>query len=139
MKKLAMPYAAPLLLLLGAAPQRSAAAGEYYRGDGLGVNWSLHLHDDHTFAFVWTGCVGRYGEAGGTWRDQRNTVHLTPTTVSGSGNALPLLYCVARLGDHVYLIPPDQMPRFRAAVKDHSEPRDDMHGMFFLRSTRLDR
>ena len=35
-------------------------AGEYYEGDGLGVNVSLLIAPEHGFVFEWHGCLGLY-------------------------------------------------------------------------------
>src|SRR3954452_14883212 len=39
-----------------------AIAGEYYFGDGTGVNCSLNVHQRGTFSFQWRGCLGTYDE-----------------------------------------------------------------------------
>jgi hypothetical protein len=44
----------------------SELPGQYYLGDGLGVNCSLELHPDHRFRFVWRGCLGMYDRNQGT-------------------------------------------------------------------------
>jgi hypothetical protein len=44
------------LLSLGGDP--AVVSGDYYSGDGLGVNWSLELCQDGTFEFSWDGCLG---------------------------------------------------------------------------------
>src|SRR4030095_1837931 len=39
---------------------KHAWAGDYYRGDGLGVNVSLLIAPEAGFVFTWDGCLGRY-------------------------------------------------------------------------------
>jgi hypothetical protein len=41
--------------------------GNYYQGDGLGINLSLGLRDGAKFDCTWHGCLGVYGKASGTW------------------------------------------------------------------------
>src|SRR5438552_1369508 len=52
-----------MVALLLATPDGAATpiAGEYYQGDGTGLNWTLNLNDDHTFTYKWIVCVGEYG------------------------------------------------------------------------------
>ena len=44
-----------------------AVSGTYYRGDGLGYNVSLTLKENGKYTAEWHGCLGKYGEASGTW------------------------------------------------------------------------
>ena len=37
-------------------------AGDYYYGDGLGVNVELTLAPDSGFVFTWNGCLGLYDQ-----------------------------------------------------------------------------
>lgn len=46
----------------------SELVGDYYSGDGLGVNITIALHDDGTFEGQWLGCLGDYGTSSGRWR-----------------------------------------------------------------------
>lgn len=132
----------PLLFTLLLATQTSAAtpiAGEYYQGDGLGLNWTLTLKEDHTFTFVWVGCVGEYGNAAGQWSEESGAVNLWLTAVHDSGDRLPLSYSIVRWGERVYLVPPEEFPRFCSGVVQGWEPREDDHGEFFLRMGYSDR
>ena len=45
-----------------------AIAGAYYRGDGLGMNISLHLKNNGKYNAEWHGCLGKYGESSGKWK-----------------------------------------------------------------------
>ena len=57
----------------------SRLAGKWYRGDGLGYNVTLTLNRDSSYDAVWTGCLGTYGTARGTWRLNASQITLTPT------------------------------------------------------------
>jgi hypothetical protein len=52
----AMMIASLLLVLSLAGPP----GGEYYSGDGLGVNWTVSLTEEGRFEFAWHGCLGLY-------------------------------------------------------------------------------
>jgi hypothetical protein len=39
----------------------AAMAGEYYHGDGLGMNMRLAIMPEGRFSFTWRGCLGLYG------------------------------------------------------------------------------
>jgi hypothetical protein len=56
-----------------------AVAGNYYRGDGLGYNISLTLKENGKYTAEWHGCLGKYGEASGTWSLTDKRITFTPT------------------------------------------------------------
>src|SRR5438876_7837296 len=62
----------------GAQPNAKAVAGSYYCGDGLGYNVTLTLKDDGTYAGEWHGCLGKYGDASGSWKLSDKRLVLTP-------------------------------------------------------------
>lgn len=62
-----------------APPNTKAVAGSYYCGDGTGYNVTLTLKDDGTYSGEWHGCLGKYGEASGTWKLSEKQIVLTPT------------------------------------------------------------
>jgi hypothetical protein len=53
--------------------------GKWYRGDGKGYNVTLTLSRDSSYDAVWTGCLGTYGTARGTWRLDGAKLSFTPT------------------------------------------------------------
>ena len=69
-----MKTLASSLLLLTIASFATAAdsvalkdiAGDYYFGDGLGVNCSLTVTAKGKFTFQWNGCLGTYDKNEGT-------------------------------------------------------------------------
>jgi hypothetical protein len=68
----------------GAPPNAQAVAGSYYCGDGLGYNVTLTLKDNGTYSGEWQGCLGKYGEASGTWTLSDKRIVLTPTNEEGN-------------------------------------------------------
>jgi len=61
-----------------APPNAKAVAGSYYCGDGLGYNVTLTLKDNGVYSGEWHGCLGKYGEASGTWKLSDKRIVLTP-------------------------------------------------------------
>jgi hypothetical protein len=61
-----------------APPDAKAVAGSYYCGDGLGYNVTLTLKADGHYSGEWHGCLGKYGEASGTWKVSDKRIILTP-------------------------------------------------------------
>jgi hypothetical protein len=57
--------------------------GRYYVGDGTGFNLLLTLRIDATFDLTWTGCLGVYGTAKGTWAIDSDGVASTTTQATG--------------------------------------------------------
>lgn len=125
-----------LLILLFASPVTgdSSLVGEYYQGDGTGVNWTLKLLGDHEFSFTWTGCLGTYGEANGTWQVRGYTLSLKPRETRDMAERLPLDYDMVMWPPRVYLIPRKDIPLFCMYVNQGWEPRNEMHGLFFIRT-----
>ena len=80
---------------------RATVAGDYYRGDGLGVNIRLLLGEDGTFDSTWRGCLGVYGTAKGTWRLKKGRVLFRPKQetglMEGELQALDVLTCEQRI------------------------------------------
>jgi hypothetical protein len=50
----------------------------YYRGDGLGENLNLTLLSGGHYVLTWSGCLGWYGAAAGTWRVSEKRLKLQP-------------------------------------------------------------
>ena len=40
----------------------AALVGDYYKGDGLGMNCRLAVMADGSFSYTWRGCLGLYAE-----------------------------------------------------------------------------
>ena len=110
-------------------------AGEYYAGDGLGVNTSLVVAPDSGYVFEWHGCLGLYDRNYGavTWADGR--IHLAFTFDNqrkGFQGIAPELIPVS-WGQRHYLIPADDVAGFCNSVNDGGEARRNIHGSYFLR------
>ncbi len=105
-------------------------AGEYYFGDGLGVNITL-LVAPSGYVYVWRGCMGVYGERVGTLAVQDRRLRLAatpPPDASTPGLAAELL--IVPWGQRTYLLDPAERDEFR---RDADEPRSGVHGSYLLR------
>jgi len=110
-------------------------AGEYYSGDGLGTNVRLTLAPENGFTIKWTGCEGLYDQNHGTVKWDDNLVELSfafDPTDEGIGHYASE-YKPIRWGNRVYLIPSNEIIKFVNEINASSEPRDGVHGFFFLR------
>jgi hypothetical protein len=116
-------------------PAIESLAGKYYRGDGLGVNWSLQLNTNGTYAFTWDGCLGRYAESQGHYRLSGQVVVLeAEASATPAGQLdLPSRLVGVGWGSRQYLIQEDRGPEFVAAITRGFEPRRQLHGQFLLR------
>jgi len=109
-------------------------AGEYYEGDGLGVNVSLLIAPRAGFVFRWQGCLGLYGlnYGGVEATGGRLKLLFEHPNQRGIGGFEPELTPVL-WGNRHYLIPPGEMVEFANDVNAGLEPRKDIHGTYLLR------
>ena len=108
--------------------------GDYYFGDGLGVNCALTLTKRGKFAFIWHGCLGTYGENNGSARARDGVLHITPVKPNDPKNlGTPTDFFPVRWGTRIYLIPTNNVVEFCSAVNQGGEPRRDAHGDYYLR------
>jgi len=110
-------------------------AGEYYAGDGLGMNTRLILAPRAGHVFEWSSC-GRladrnYGAIASDGRDLRLSFTFE-NRPDGFFGVAPLL-SVVPWGARRYLVPADDIVGFCNQINGGSEPRTDMHGLYFLR------
>jgi len=111
-------------------------AGEYYHGDGLGVNVTLRLAPDAGFVFEWHGCLGLYDRNYGTVSFENGLVRLNPVLPNKRGAGfegiatefLPIFW-----GKRTYLVPSDEVVEFCNDINSEREPRERAHGFFLLR------
>jgi hypothetical protein len=99
-------------------------AGEYYFGDGLGVNVSLALAPNNGFVFSWTGCLGLYDLNYGDIAFSDGAVKLLfkhPNERRGFQGIAPELLPV-RWGERHYLIAADDVVKFTNAINSGTEP-----------------
>lgn len=117
-----------------AAGSAAGWEGEYYWGDGLGANLSLHLSPTAGFAYEWHGCLGLYDYNHGSLKETREGLRLQADLEEWEAYLdLGRTFVPIRWGDRHYLIPQDRLVAFCNAVNSKSEPRENRHGWFFLR------
>lgn len=106
-------------------------AGEYYYGDGLGVNVTLKLAPQSGFAFAWDSCLGRYDLNYGEVTLVDGTIKLNlkyPNNRVGFQGIDPELLPIT-WGERHYLIPSHKMIDFANAVNAGMEPADWRGGL----------
>ncbi len=110
-------------------------AGEYYFGDGKGVNCTLQLKGDSTFAFEWTGCLGVYDQNDGYAEIEDNLIRLIPTkpNLKKGFKGIDTELLPVAWDQRKYLIPTDQILEFCSAVNQGNEPRNQHYGLYYLR------
>jgi len=99
-------------------------AGEYYFGDGLGVNVNLTLAPENGFVFTWQGCLGLYDLNYGDVAFTNGTVKLLfkfPNVRQGFEGIAPELLPV-RWGQRHYLIAVDNIVDFANEINAGTEP-----------------
>lgn len=110
-------------------------AGEYYAGDGLGVNTYMVVAPKSGYVFEWHGCLGLYDRNYGTVAWTNNRVRLSFTFKNNregfQGIAAELIPVV--WGTRHYLIPADQIVRFCNDINSGREPRMNARGFYLLR------
>ena len=111
-------------------------AGEFARGDGLGVNVRLLLAPEGGFVFNWRGCLGLYDINYGAVEVRDGHLMLRfelPNTEQGfegiAGEFVPV-----RWGDRLYLLATREAREFANAINSGFEPCDGMCARFLLRA-----
>jgi hypothetical protein len=110
-------------------------AGDYYAGDGLGVNTSLVLAPSSGYVFEWHGCLGLYDRNYGGVVETNNRIRLSFTfenTRKGFEGIAPEFIPV-KWGTRRYLIPADGIVDFCNNINEGREPRTKAHGFCLLR------
>jgi hypothetical protein len=113
-------------------------AGEYYYGDGLGVNVSLTIAPENGFVFRWHGCLGLYDLNYGKLdvSDGRIQLLFTYANIQEGFQGIAADLIPVQWGNRHYLIPSDGFVKFANAVNAGTEPNDPMGGrsyQFLLR------
>jgi hypothetical protein len=105
--------------------------GEYYLGNGRGMNSRLSILRDGRYSFVRWGCTGVHRRESGHVRLTEGRYVLSPSGPSAPGveRTLSLIGWDRRR----YLIPLGKMQEFRDAIIDGREPRDGAGGSFYIR------
>jgi hypothetical protein len=110
-------------------------AGEYYEGDGSGVNVLLILAPKSGYVFEWHGCLGLYDRNYGAVTSAKGKLHLSftfPNKQKGFQGIAEEFTPVA-WGTRKYLIPSNNIVGFCNEVNDGSEPRKGLRGFYLLR------
>jgi len=110
-------------------------AGEYYAGDGLGVNTSVVIAPKSGYVFEWHGCLGLYDRNYGTVAWTNGRVRLSFTFANqrkGFQGIAPELIPIS-WGSRHYLIPADDVIGFCNSVNEGREPRAGTFGSYLLR------
>jgi hypothetical protein len=110
-------------------------AGDYYFGDGLGVNCSLHLDKNGSCAFKWHGCEGVYDDNGGTYEGRGDLVVLNltkPNSREGFQGTATRFYPI-QWGKRHYLIADEQMVGFCSRIGRGWRPGSEVNGFYYLR------
>lgn len=115
---------------------KTAWAGDYYFGDGLGENVSVSLAPHSGVAATWQGCLGTYGANKGSVIPQADGSLLLkyeqPNDQRGFGFAdhvVPVAW-----GERMYMISEMELPAFASAVNLGDEPREGALGSFLMRN-----
>lgn len=72
----------PVEPLPEAATVDANLVGDYYMGDGLGVNQRLTLKPNGKFHCNWTGCLGDYGSTTGRWGRDGDTIYVSASNAT---------------------------------------------------------
>jgi hypothetical protein len=110
-------------------------AGEYYRGDGLGLSVKLSLRSDAGFSFSCGGHLGEVLAVEGQARLEGSSLLLEPTTPILPAEAwhFSRRLVVVPWAERVYLVPEEEGVRFAAHVTRGREPRTKVYGWFLLK------
>ena len=109
-------------------------AGDYFSGDGLGINCSLKLTTVGRFEFTWRGCLGEYDKNQGTAVFTDNVLVIEPEKpdVREGFQGTPTTFRVIRWGDRRYLVATEELLDFCNSINQGEEPRSRRHGNFYL-------
>ena len=90
-------------------------AGDYYEGDGKGVNRYLTLAPESGFVFRWRGCLGLYDLNYGIAGQEEDTIQLLFTFKNEPEEGFEGVdseFVPVPWGAHVFLVPPEEMIEF---------------------------
>jgi hypothetical protein len=110
-------------------------AGEYYAGDGLGVNTSVVIAPKSGYVFEWHGCLGLYDRNYGAvvWTNGRIRLSFTFENQRKAFQGIAPELIPVSWGSRRYLIPADDLVGFCNNVNEGREPRNGSHGLYLLR------
>lgn len=110
-------------------------AGDYYFGDGFGLNCSLSVTAKGRFTFQWDGCLGTYDKNEGTADVKDGVLQITPQkpNLRDGFRGTATEFHPVRWGARMYLIPTNDMVEFCSDFNQGREPRRRAHGNYYLR------
>lgn len=110
-------------------------AGDYYYGDGLGVNCGMEITPDGRFFFTWSGCLGVYDRNKGGVTATADALILHPKRPNRGGGfrGTPTVLIPVKWNDRMYLIPTEKMMKFCDMINVGFEPRKNRRGLFYMR------
>ena len=116
-------------------------AGDYYFGDGLGVNCSFTVTARGKFTFQWNGCLGAYDKNEGSASVKDGVLHITPKkpNLRDGFRGTPTDFYPVRWGARMYLIPTNEIVEFCSDFNQGMEPRRGNHGQYYLRRNDADK
>jgi hypothetical protein len=116
-------------------------AGDYYFGDGLGVNCSLTVTAKGKFTFQWNGCLGTYDENKGSASINMGVLHIAPQKPNRRDGfrGTPTEFYPVRWGARLYLVPTNDIIEFCSDFNQGSEPRRGNRGQHYLRRSDADK
>lgn len=117
------------------SPGLKEVAGDYYFGDGLGVNCTLKLTAAGKFSFQWRGCLGIYDENQGAFAVSNGVLKITPkkSNVREGFRGTPTDFFPISWGSRLYLVPTNDIVKFCSDVNQGLEPRRGAWGLYYLR------
>lgn len=119
---------------LAALHGQHAWAGEYYEGDGLGMNVSVLIAPGAGVSSTWRGCMGVYVRNEGDVAAQADgSLKLNYAHQAQSPFQLPTQLRPVRWGERVYLIDASDMAKFVNSINLGEEPRTGAYGYVLLR------
>lgn len=104
-------------------------AGEYYEGDGLGMNLYLMLSPKGSYYFSRSGCTGSGPSEEGKIRQTGSVLRFE----GAKSYWLEQEFHVVNWGERAYLLKKDEIVSFANYVNRGWEPRYGAHGVFLMR------
>lgn len=114
-----------------------ALVGDYYFGDGRGVNCSLSIQEDYRFTFQWTGCRGENDKNEGTWKLVGDTVVVSPKAPNRHEGfkGMDTRFVPVVWKSRLYLVDEFQAPCFVARLEERSNEvywKNNIHGLWYV-------
>ncbi len=113
-------------------------AGEFFHGNGRGVNCCLTISKNGAFTFTWHGCLGLYCTNYGSARLANGLLCLAPK-IPNSEFSIPKEYFPLRWGARIYLVATNELVDFCNSINGGREPRGDLYGRHYLRKKDWDK